>query len=97
MYPTEEQCLAALGRLPGLVALGYLPTGKANSIRSAYSEILRWHRAAKGGGEARRIDDADLRKMLQSNPELLNMLAPLLTDDQIAMVLGGAEEGDADV
>lgn len=95
-YPDEEQCLAALAKLAGLVALGYLTTGQANSIRASFAEILRWHRAAKGGADARRINDHDLRSMLRSNPELLSMLEPLLTDDQIEMVMGDGGENDAD-
>lgn len=95
-YPSEEQCLAALAKLAGLVILGYVRARDAIAVRSMFSEILRWHRASKSGGEARRIDDADLRSMLRTNPELANLLAPLLTDDQIDLMFRMNGEQDAD-
>ena len=97
-YPDEEQCLAAIARLAGLVAMGLLTTSKANSIRASFAEILRWHRAAKGSREQQRLEDADLIGLLRTNPELLAMLEPLLTEDQIEMLTREAavDEAQAD-
>lgn len=94
-YPDEEQCLAAISRLAGLVAMGLLTTSKANSIRASFAEILRWHRTARGARQQQRLEDTDLIGLLRSNPELLAMLEPLLTDDQIDMLTreaAGSEE-----
>ena len=94
-YPDEEQCLAAIARLAGLVAMGLLTTSKANSIRASFSEILRWHRAARGSREQQRLEDADLIGLLRTNPELLAMLEPLLTEDQIEMLTREAGANEA--
>lgn len=94
-YPDEDQCLAAIARLAGLVAMGILTTSKANSIRASFAEILRWHRAARGSREQQRLEDTDLIGLLRTNPELLAMLEPLLTEDQIDMLTreaSGSEE-----
>jgi hypothetical protein len=90
--PTPEECLAALGALPGLVALGLMSTARANSIRGAYAEILRWHGHARGQRDEGRLTDDDVLALARSNPEILSMIEPLLTDEQIEMVTGGATE-----
>jgi hypothetical protein len=90
-YPDEEQCLAAIARLAGLVAMGILTTSRANAIRASFVEILRWHRATRGSREQQRLDDADLIGLLRTNPELLAMLEPLLTEDQIDMLTREAD------
>jgi len=94
-YPGEEQCLAAIARLAGLVAIGMLKPSQANSIRASFAEILRFHRAAKGAREQQRLEDADLIGLLRTNPELLAMLEPLLTEDQIDMLTREAAANEA--
>jgi hypothetical protein len=79
-----------LGRIPGLVTLGFLTTSKANAIRGAIAELLRWHSSSKYGREQRRVDDESLLSMLRTNPELMGLVEPLLTDEQIDLVTGAA-------
>jgi hypothetical protein len=91
-YPSEDQCLTAIARVAGLVAMRILTTSQANSIRAAFSEILRWHRTSSGRSGDRRVDDRDLLSILRTNPELLAMIEPLLTDDQIELLARQAGE-----
>lgn len=86
-YHSVEECLAGLSQLPGLVAMRCLSTSQANSIRAALGEILRWHGASQGGRDQQRMSDADLIAMVRANPALLDLLEPLLTVDQIEMVI----------
>lgn len=90
-YPDEEQCLAAIARLAGLVAMGLLTTSKANTIRASFVEILRWHRAVRGSREQQRLADADVIGLLRTHPEHLAMLEFLLTPEQIEMVMREAD------
>lgn len=93
-YPDEEQCLAAIARLAGLVAMGLLTSSQANSIRASFVEILRWHQAARGSREQPRLEDADVIRLLRTDPELLALLAPMLTEDQIAMITREADANE---
>jgi len=81
-----------LGALPGLVSLGYLSTARANSIRGAYAEILRWHGQARVQREEGKLTDDAVLALARSNPAILSMIEPFLTDAQIELVTGGATE-----
>jgi hypothetical protein len=89
---SPDECLAALGALPGAVALGLLSTARANSMRGAYAEILRWHGQARVQRDEGGLTDDAVLALARSNPEVLSMLEPFLTDAQIELVTGGAKE-----
>jgi hypothetical protein len=92
--PDSDACLAALGQLPGLVAIGLVTTAQANSIRGVYSTILQQHHRTRTGRDQAQLDDADVMAILRDNPSMLNMLAPLLTDEQIAAIMEASEGGE---
>ena len=92
--PDSDACLDGLGRLPGLIVMGLVTTAQANAIRGVYGTILQQHHRTQTGRDQSQLDDADVMAMLRDNPGLLSMLAPLLTDEQIAAIMEEAKEGD---
>lgn len=96
--PDPDACLDSLGQLPGLIAMGLVTTAQANAIRGVYSTILQQHHRTRAGRDQAQLDDADVMAILRDNPSMLSMLAPLLTDEQIAAIMEdaeGAEDGQA--
>jgi hypothetical protein len=94
--PSAEECLAALAHLAGLVALGILRPAQANAIRGSYREILQHHGRSHARGSAQAaVSDADLLDLVRTNPALLNLLEPLLTKEQIDLVMRDGEGGNA--
>lgn len=92
--PSVDELLANLKHLAGLVALGLMPPARANAIRANLVEILRWHGRAPAAGEGPRLADDDVLAMLRERPELLKVIEPLLTAEQIALVTRDAGEHD---
>lgn len=90
---TEEECLAALSRLPALVALHILTSAQANTIRSTYTAILQHHRQTRAKSESGGVPDDALVDMLSRHPEMANLLEPLLSAEQIAAILARAKDG----
>ena len=91
---TEEDCLAGLSQLPGLLTLGMLTTKQVDSIRGTFNSILQHHRHQPAGTVANSLDQSRLQEIVRANPELANLLEPLLTDDQITMLLQPATDSD---
>jgi len=83
--PSETECLRLMARLAGLVAIGFLRPPQANAIRAAYQQILQFHRN-KAKEVEKGLANADVLELLRSDPNLLSLLEPLLTDEQVAMV-----------
>lgn len=90
-----EFCVEALHHLAGLVALGIVTPAKANSIRGAYRDILQYRTKQTARHDAAPLSDNDIMALARTDPKLLNMLAPVLTAEQIDMVLreGGKSGG----
>jgi hypothetical protein len=84
---SEQQCLEALTQLPGLITMGLVTPARANSIRSILVEILRHHQRAGRGDSRQSLDDDVVLEILRRDPTVVGLLNPLLTDDQIAMVM----------
>jgi hypothetical protein len=94
---SAEDCLAILSRLPSLVTLGLLSTAQANTIRSTCTEILKYHERQQSGPSRTVVNEKDVAKLLRTHPEYAKMLEPLLTDEQIEMLVGGGKDaGDCD-
>jgi hypothetical protein len=83
--PTVVECLGQLASLPGLVALRMLTPAQSNAIRASLNDILQHHERAKSSHQRSAIADADILDLMGRDPRILNMLEPLLTDEQIAM------------
>jgi hypothetical protein len=88
--PSKQEILGKLAQMPGLVAIGILKPASANSMRGVYSELLR---SLTGGADARQaLATSDVLAAAREHPELLKLLSPLLTDEQIELLM--AETGE---
>ncbi|MBW3596972.1 MAG: hypothetical protein KY475_06820 [Planctomycetes bacterium] len=96
VIPTAEDCLDAMARLPGLLTLGVLNSAQVNAIRAIYAGILQYHQRSQARDERQGISNADVIELMRSNPAILSMLEPLLTDEQIAMVMDDVRDEDND-
>ncbi len=88
--PSLEDCLLAFARLAGLVAMGLLKPAQASVIRAAYREILQYH-TAKAKELEKGLSNADVLEFLRKDPKMLDLLAPLLTQEQIDMLMRDTE------
>ena len=84
--PSKRSLLVKLDYLAGCVALGVLPTPKANSMRGIYATILDHLDDASAVG-AGALSDEDVLKTLRENSDLLKLIKPMLTKEQIALIL----------
>ena len=92
-----EDCLAVLTRLGGLVTLGLLGTAEANTIRSTYTEILKYHERQQSGPSRTVVNEKEVAKLLRTHPEYAKLFEPLLSTEQIEeLVRGGRDAGDSD-
>jgi hypothetical protein len=90
----QQQCLAGLSQLPGLLAMNMIKPGQANAMRGAFRDVLQFHLQANRSGAADGLPDEDLLALLRKTPEMFSMLEPLLTDEQIDLVMKRATGGD---
>jgi len=93
--PDAEDCLRAMAQLAGLVAMGLMKPAQANAIRAAFEVVLRHHKDKAKEAE-KGLSNADVMELLRKDPQLLSLLEPLLTSDQVAMVMkaaGGSTDG----
>lgn len=91
---SEEDCLSALSRLPGLVTMGFLSTTQANSMRGVYATILRHLQQGKSTQSDQQLDNDSVLDMLRRDPKILSLLEPLLTSEQVAMVMCSGTDAD---
>ena len=72
--------------MPGLVATGLLPTARANAMRGIYQTMLSNLNDSSAGGAAA-IANEDLVAVLRAQPELLKLLKPFLTPEQLDLIV----------
>ena len=84
--PSEEECLAAIAQVGRLVAIGLLKPAQANAIRGSFREILMYHQK-KAKESEQGISNVDVLEVFQQDPKLLSLLEPLLSQEQIDMIL----------
>ncbi len=85
--PNAEECLRAIAQLAGLVAMGLLKPAQANAIRASFREILQHHRQTQVRQDRSVIGDADILDLMAKDASILNMLSPILTDEQVEMIM----------
>ena len=79
------------------MTLGLLGTAQANTIRGVYSEILKYHERQQSGPSRSVVDEKGVAKLLRKQPEFAKLFEPLLTDEQIDMLMrGGKDAGNDD-
>jgi hypothetical protein len=86
--PSREACLQAIARLSGLVAMGILKPAQANSIRASFETILHCHeRDRDRAGQAAQLPNEDVIRAFDLHPDLIDLLAPVLSEDQLQMLV----------
>ena len=88
--PSENDCLLAIAQVAGLAAMGLLKVGQANAVRAAYRDILSHHKSKAKEAE-KSPSNSDVMDLLRKDPKLLNLLAPLMTSEQIDMVMNAGK------
>ncbi len=91
--PTAEECLQRLAHLASLVALGVLTPAQSNSMAASFREILRHHERAETGMANSGAANLDVRALAALDPDLINMLAPMLSRQQLDLLMERSEEG----
>ena len=90
---SDDQCLAGLSQLPGLLALNMVKPGHANAMRGCFKDILSYRlQSGRNAGDAT-MSDEDALSLWRSNPDKFHLIEPLLSDAQIDLIFG---EGDDD-
>jgi hypothetical protein len=91
--PSPDDCLRALGKLPGLVALKVLKPAECNAIRTVYSTMLG-HHAKHEAHRSSVVGNEDVITLLRSNPALIDLIAPILSAEQLNLVMQHFENND---
>ena len=93
--PTVSECLASLSQISGMVALKLITPAQANAMRGSLEAILRQHNRSgtRVGATEGNIQNMDLVDLAKRDPQVLNMLETILTDQQIAMVVKATKDG----
>jgi hypothetical protein len=92
-FRSIEECLAALDQLPGMLLMGVITAAQLNAIRGALRDNIAVQQRTASGAAAAPMDHAVLRR-LREDPELMNLMAPLLTADQIAWLMGASAKDE---
>ncbi|HXT59941.1 MAG TPA: hypothetical protein VN699_14985 [Pirellulales bacterium] len=88
---SEEDCLAALSRLPALNMLGMIDVRQANAYRGIYATILQ-HGQRRQASPTTALDHPGLLDLLRKDPALAGLLEPLFTQEEIARMLSQARD-----
>jgi hypothetical protein len=89
-----DDCLQALSQLPGLTAMGLLGTPQVNAMRGIYQTILQHHQKTQAQRSEQPLSETTIQDLIREQPELLSVLEPLLTDEQINLIMKNARDGD---
>jgi len=90
---SAEECVAALGQLPGLITMGLLSPAQANAIARSLREVLRYHETQRAeAATGTTVHDDDLLRAVRENPQVLGLIEPLLTDAQVDMLMREATD-----
>jgi|ETNmetMinimDraft_26_1059896.scaffolds.fasta_scaffold33680_2 hypothetical protein len=91
---SKEDCMVALSRLPGLLTMGFISTTQANSMRGVYATLLRNLQQDKSARSNQQLDNDSVVDMLRRDPKILSLLEPLLTREQVEMVMHDGMDTD---
>jgi hypothetical protein len=84
--PSKKELLVKLEHLAGCVAMGVVSSPKANSMRGIYATMLS-HLDDAAAVSAGALSDEDVLKTLRERPELLKFIKPMLTKEQVALIM----------
>ena len=86
-FGTLEECISALDRLPALVLLGVITPSQANAARGALRDRIAIHLRSQGASGSAAPINHGLLEQLRQHPELMNLMEPFLTSEQIAELM----------
>jgi len=89
-----EECLQLLAEVSALAILGRITPNQANASRGALRDILAYHQRSAGGSQAGAAVDSRLLDLLPNNSALSKLVTPLLSEEQVALVIKGATGGN---
>jgi hypothetical protein len=92
--PDADDCLDALARLPGLLAMGLIKPGHANAMRAIYHEILQHHERSQDRDNRQGLANADVIDLMRKDPKILSVLEPFLSQEQVDMIMQSAGDSD---
>lgn len=90
--PSEQDCLRMLAALNTLLLMGFIDPRRATAIRGGLAELLRHFRGRANSAVQPALSEADLAKLLQADPSIVDLVAPFLTEEQIAFLLRREKE-----
>ena len=82
---SKLEILHKLDQMPGLVATGLLPTSRANAMRGIYTTMLS--NLSDSSAAASTIANENLVAVMRAQPELLALLKPFLTPQQLDLIV----------
>ena len=94
---SAEACISKMEALPGLISMSVLTPAQANAIRGTYSTIIDYHykqqQQSRTAGAP--LSDSHVAELKRISPDILNHLAPLLSDEQLAALMREEAEDEA--
>jgi hypothetical protein len=91
--PTAEELMEKLDALPGLLAMKYITAPQLNAMRGVWQEMLKYHHRSQAAPSSAGAVDGELFARWRTDPELMNFLAPMLSEDQLAALMKGTTDG----
>jgi hypothetical protein len=85
---SEDDCRRMLSELPTLVILKLISPAQANAMTRTLQVLLNETRASQSAGPAQ--VDENLFAKLRSQPELLTLMEPYLSDDHVDRIMRDA-------
>jgi hypothetical protein len=83
---SRDDCLRFLSQLPGLITAEFLTPAEANAIHRVVETLLAESRTPQSTGSPQ-VLGKKIICIVRANPELLELLEPLLTDEQIESLM----------
>jgi hypothetical protein len=89
--PQVKQILEMLAKLPLLVTLGHITPGQSNAILRVLTTMLTQLQGNSGPATTPGVDLPTVKESLRRTPELFDLVAPMLSEEQLAEVLDDEE------
>ena len=82
---SQMELYAKVEYLSGLALTGLVPVSRINCSHSCLRTVLQYSGSSPSGENG--ISDADARRMLRDDPQYLKMILPMLTPEQVRMIV----------
>jgi hypothetical protein len=93
---TADDCRQMLGELPSLITLKLITPAQANAITRTLQTLMSESRASQASGPAK-VADENLIALLREQPHVLEMIEPMLTDEQVDQIMKGVRDDAGEV